>query len=208
MSKRTQADWTAEDLARQAEAAAALVEFLQSVDDTDEDLVAYGIEGETNFIEAIGAALDQIDEAEMMAKALKEREATLKARRVRFEKKAEFLRGCLEIAMATANGNQEDRPLPFTLMTATATVTLKSATPEIIVSNEAALPAAFWKQPDPIIDRAALKEHVGRYLAAQRSDDDADVIEPEGDDQEPVPDGLPPGVELSAAGYTLTIRRK
>lgn len=201
MARRTKADWTAEDLARQAEAAAALIDFLKTVDEDDDDLVQDSVEGETEFLEVIDRALEQIAEAEMMATAIKEREATLAQRRKRFEDKAAFLRSCIQMAMAQANG---DRDLPFSLMTPSATVTLREGKAKVIITDEAKLPAKFWRTPDPVVDKTKLNEYVAEWRAFWNNpegviEDDVDALFPE---------TLPEGVELSDAGFSLSIRRK
>ena len=193
MAKRTKADWTAEDLARQAAAAASLIEYLKDVDEDDDDLVQDSIEGETDFLETIDRVLEMEAEAVMMADALKERIAKMTARKKRFEDRKGWLRGILEMAMAQANG---DRPLPFTLQTAAATVSLKTGRMTITVTDEALLPAMFWRTPDPVVDKAKLNEYVADVLdQADVTDDDADAKE------------LPPGVEVTPPGVAVGIRR-
>jgi hypothetical protein len=194
MSRKAK-DWTAEDLARQADAAAQLVEYLRDAHEDDDDLINDSIEGETDFLETVDRALEQIAEAEMMVKAIKEREATLAQRRKRFEDKSAFLRNCIEMAMATANG---DRDLPFTLLTPGATVTLRAGKAKVIIEDEAKLPAQFWRKPDPVIDRKALNEYI-----ASLSDPNPVVDDETGD-----PPRMPDGVSLSDAGFSLSVRRK
>lgn len=204
MAKRSKADWTAEDLARQAEAAAALVDYLREVDEDDHDLVQDSIEGETDFLEVIDRALEQIAEAEMMADALSGRIAALKARKSRFEGRAGFLRSVIQMAMVQANGDQGVRPLPFTLQTPSATVTVRDGKERGQIVDEALLPAEFWKTAAPTVDRAKINEAVSRYLDARRGEQ-ADVVDDETGDT-PAPE-LPPGVELAEPGFSLTIRR-
>jgi len=206
MVRRSKEDWTVEDLARQAEAAAALIDYLRSVDEDDDDLIEDSIEGETDFKETIDRALEHIAEAEMMAKAIKEREAGLAQRRKRYEDKAAFLRNCIEMAMASANG---DRALPFTLTTPGATVTLREGSIKVVIGDEAALPSEFWRTPAPVVDKAKLNEYVAAWRAFWARANDA-VLEGADDDAnaQTFPEELPPGVELSDAGFSLTIRRK
>lgn len=200
-------DWTAEDLARQGSAAAVLVEYLRAAHEDDEDLLQDSIEGETDFLETIDIALEQIAEANLMAKAIKEREATLAQRRKRFEDKTKFLRTCIEMAMAQANG---DRDLPFTLVTPGATVTLKEGKPKVMIDDESALPAQFWRMPDPVVDKAKLNEYVAQWRAYWADPAAQGLPVVEDDDAEGpdhlFPEDLPTGVSLSDAGFSLTIR--
>ena len=208
MARRSKADWTAEDLVRQGEAAAALVEYLKTANDDADDIVNDIIEGESDFLETIDRALDQIAEADMMTKALKEREATLASRRKRFEGKAGFLRNCIEMAMLQANGDTNDRPLPFTLTTPSATVTLKEGKSKVLITDEASLPTKFFKSPPPVVDKGALNEYVKEWLAFWDDPEAAGaLIEDEEDAPPRFPEDLPDGVELSDAGFSLAIRR-
>lgn len=198
-------DWTPEDLARQGEAAAMMIEYLKAVhEDDDPDLVEDVIEGETDFKEVLARADDQIAEAEMMAAAIKDRETALAQRRKRFEDRATFLRHCVTMAMIQANGDQAERPLPFTITLPTATFTVKDGKPKVIIEDESKLPAEFWRVPEPVIDRAKLNERVKAALDFIKNgplmeDDDSDA------DSGPT---IPEGVTLSDPGFTLTVRRK
>lgn len=193
-------DFTKEELARQAEAAAALVGFLRDVHDDDDDLIEDTIEGETEFKEAIDKALEDIAEAEMMEAALKFRIAQMNKRKKRFETKAKTLRGCLEMALAIANGDGDLNERPFTLTTPAATVTLKLGNVQVIIEDEAALPARFWRTPDPVVDKNALNE----YCLNPPSADDAVIEEDEPAEEWQLPDG----VRLSDRPYALMIRRQ
>lgn len=200
MSKR---DWTAEDLARQAVAAQELIEYLAQAHEDDDDLMQDSIEGETDFLEVIDRALEQIAEAEMLASALKRRIDALTARKKRFDNRKEFLRGCLEMAMAQANGDRDLGEKPFTLQTAAATVTLKLGRPGYEIIDEMLLPAEFWKTPAPTVDKAKISEHVAEYRA--QGDNEDDVIDDEQAQREPLK--LAAGLELTQPPYALTIRR-
>jgi hypothetical protein len=189
--------WTAEDLERQATAAAALVDFLRDVDEDDQDLIDGSVEGETDFFETIERALDQIAEFEMMEEALKMRMATLKRRRDRFARNAKFLRSSLEVSLAIANGDGDLSQRPFTLNTPAATVTLSLGKVQVRVDDESALPSRFMRSPPPVVDKEALN----RYCLNPPSAED-EVIEGDADDW-----SLPPGVSLTEPGYQLHIRK-
>jgi hypothetical protein len=202
-------DWTEYDLAQQATAARDLINFLAenaalNADD-DEELINDSVEGETTFLEAIDKALDQIGDAEQIAYAIKAREAELIGRRKRFEKRAEALRVAVQMAMLQANG---ERPLPFSLQTPCATVTVKDGKPKVIIENEADIPAEFFRQPDPVLDRVALNDFVKLHLEYRDGEQSTVVETDEADAAAAKYAELPKGVTLSVAGYSLAIRRK
>lgn len=174
-------DPTPDDLAREAAAAADLVKYLQEAHEDDEDLVSDMIEGETEFKEAIGRALEQVNDAEMMVDAITHRIDDLKARKDRFADRAQFLRHLITMALVHANG---DRPLPFSLPLPEGTVTARDGGQKLTVDDEAAVASEFWKPGKPTLDRAALRE-LWRDT------------------------GLPPaGCSVIDAAPTLTIRKK
>ncbi|MHC2215567.1 siphovirus Gp157 family protein [Rhizobium leguminosarum] len=167
------------NLARQAEAAKRLMSNLRSqgVDD-DQKLVSDTIEGETSLIEAIEAAIAEIDECDIHVIGLKAKEAELAERRRRLEERADRIKATIEQAMITTE--QESLRLP------TATLTLAKRAPGLIVTNEADIPTRFWieqERPAPKLDRKAL-------TAALRA-------------KEPVP-----GAGLDNGTISLSVRRK
>ncbi|ACI55738.1 Gp157 family protein [Rhizobium leguminosarum bv. trifolii WSM2304] len=141
------------NLARQAEAAKRLMSNLRSqgVDD-DQELVADTIEGGTTLLEAIQAALAEIDECEIHIIGLKAKEAEFAERRRRLEERAGRVKATIEQAMITTE--QESFRLP------TATLTLTKRAPGLIVTNEADIPTRFWieqERPAPKLDKKALR---------------------------------------------------
>lgn len=139
-------------LRRQAEAAKKLLSTLKTTGDSeDEELVADTIEGETGLVEAINAALSEIDECEILITGLKAKEEAFAERRRREENKAERIKAMIEQAMLTTE--QMSLKLP------SATLTLTQRAPGLIVSNEADIPTKFWieqERPAPKLDRKAL----------------------------------------------------
>jgi hypothetical protein len=139
-------------LRRQAEAAKKLLSTLKTTGDSeDEELVADTIEGETGLVEAIDAALAEIDECEILITGMKAKEEAFAERRRREENKAERIKALIEQAMLTTE--QMKLKLP------SATLTLTQRAPGLIVSNEADIPTKFWveqERPAPKLDRKAL----------------------------------------------------
>lgn len=140
------------NVARQAEAAKRLVANLKDQGAAeDAELVADSIEGETNLVEAIEAALAEIDEEEIHIVGLKAKEADFAERRRKKEAKVERVRALIEQAMLATD--QKSFRLP------TATLTLTERAPGLVVTNEADIPVKFWieqERPAPKLDKKAL----------------------------------------------------
>jgi hypothetical protein len=137
---------------RQTEAAKSLLSSLrdQGVDD-DAELVADTIEGETNLLEAIEAALAQIDECDVLITGLKAKEEEFETRRKSIERRAERVRALIEQAMLATD--QTSLKLP------TATLSLTKRAPGLIVNSEADIPSRFFveqERPAPKLNKKAL----------------------------------------------------
>jgi len=158
----------------EAEAARLLLSNLKDVLAGDEDATLATIEGETGLFEAIDEAVHRVQELDYMQKAIGERIDALKARAARFDAQAERIRTCIAVAMETAELKKLERP------EATLSIGKKPAT--AIITNEADIPAEFWKPSDPKLDKKAL-------LAALK--DKREI----------------PGATLSNGGTTLSIRK-
>lgn len=163
----------------QMEAARNLLSGLkdQGIDD-DAELVADSIEGETNLIEALDAALSEIDECEVLIVGLDEKIKAFEARKKMQKDRAERVRALIEQALVMTD--QQSLKLP------TATISLTRRAAGLIVSNEADIPARFWveqERPAPKLDRKAL----------------ADALKAE----ETIP-----GAELDNGSVSLSVRRR
>lgn len=145
------ADRTAAALSRESMAAVELLADLARDDSDlglDADFAHDVIEGETNLIEAIEAAIREIDECEIIAEGCRAKAAEVVRRRARAEARAERVRAMIERAMLLAD-------LP-TAKLPTATVTLKRLPPRPVVTDESAIPAEFWLPQPPKLDKAAV----------------------------------------------------
>ncbi len=166
-------------IARQAEAAKRLVASLrlQGADD-DVELVADTIEGQTTLLEAVEAALSEIDECEVHIIGLKAKEEEFSKRRSRLEERVDRIRAMIEQAMLASEQTQ------FRL--AGATVSLNRRLPGLIVNSEADIPTRFWieqERPAPKLDKKALTEELRNGAAI-------------------------PGANLDNGSYSLSVRRK
>lgn len=138
---------------RQTEAAKKLIQSLFEEGDDDKELIADTIEGETGLVEAIDAALSEIDECEVIIAGLKAKEQAFEARRKTTEARAERIRALIEQAMVATD--QQTLRLP------TATISLSRRQPGLVITNEADIPTKFWveqERPAPKLDKKALAE--------------------------------------------------
>lgn len=163
-------DDRAHELRREAEAARVLIAEIGSEDET---LAHDMVEGETSLLEAIDRALAEVDDCDVTIAGCKAKEEQMAERRKRAEARQDRLRALVEQALVMCDLRTVKRP--------TATLTVRNVPPKPMVSDEAAIPARFWKQPDPVLDKKALNE------AAK-----TETI---------------PGVTMTNGGTSLTIRR-
>lgn len=139
-------------LRRQTEVARDLVAALRVQGEGDDaELKADAVEGETNLHEVIEAALDEIDEAEVVCVGLKFKEEQFASRRGAAERRIERIRAAIERAMVSVD-------LP-TIKLATATLIVTKRAPQIVIDNEADIPSRFFTAqptPAPKLDKKAL----------------------------------------------------
>lgn len=161
-------------LQEQTRAAHALREALAKVPDVDEETTRDTIEGETGLHEAITAAFEMLTDTEAMIEGLEAKQEQFAARLKRHKDRAGFIRAAIEQAMTI--GGLKKLELPD------ATLSLDRRAAGIVITDEAQIPAKFWKPQDPELDKKAL-------AAALK-------------DKEEVP-----GAALGNGGVSLTVRR-
>lgn len=138
-------------LRRQTEAARDLVFALRSQGEEDAVLEADAVEGETGLHEAIFAALDEIDECDMIEAGCAAKVAELESRKVSAQLRRDRIRASIERAMVTLD-------LP-TMRLATATLSLGKRAAQPVIDNEAEIPSRFFTVPEtpaPKLDKKAL----------------------------------------------------
>lgn len=170
---------------------------------TADDLQALqdSFDGETTLDVEIRNAVLAIEEDEIFIRGIKAREAELKERRGRLEKRIEATRGLIEQAMTIAQWPKHEMDI--------GTVSLGKAAPRIEIDEESEIPSQFWKRQEPVLDRAGL----GKVLKErQKAMDAASAVK--GDDERaaallrvnleypPIP-----GCHLETGSHTLQIRR-
>lgn len=126
--------------------AQALRTELRSLTD-DEEAIADTLEGECDFESVADEIITSIQDDEDLAAGIKERISTLRERsdraKARIDRKKDLLRRVIELA-----GKR--------IVTPSATVSLRHNPPKAIVVDEMVVPAAFWRQPDPVVSMEAV----------------------------------------------------
>ncbi|WP_298623892.1 siphovirus Gp157 family protein [uncultured Zoogloea sp.] len=140
-------DATAEALSRQSIAAANLLAELRT---DDAELAHDMIEGETSLFEALAAAIDEIDQCEIIADGCKAKVEEIGKRRHRADARASRIRALIEQAMAMADLSSVRLPL--------ATLSLKATPPKVVVNDESLIPSEFWAPQSPVLDKKALND--------------------------------------------------
>lgn len=159
-----------QELNRAVEIRRALAEH-----EDEPQLILDTIEGETDLAEACCAVLEQVHEDEILLEGLSAKITELQTRKGRMEKSIETRRNVILMAMEKAQVPTIRSPL--------GTMTSRPTPPQLVVTDEAAIPSKFWKSSDPRLDRKALADAVkgGETVA---------------------------GARLSNGGVTLSIRTK
>jgi hypothetical protein len=167
-------------LRRQAEAAKELLlDLMRDGAGDDAELVADAIEGETDLHEAITAALEEIDECDVIEAGCKTKAAEYQERGSTAARRRDRIRSMIERAMVAVEITE-----PLRLSGATLSITRRK--PQPVIEDEALIPSRFFVQPPPPppkIDKKALAE----ALAA---------------------DEAVPGARLDNGSISLTVRRK
>ncbi len=132
-------------LNKEMEAATALREALAT---DDIDVLRDAVEGETNLNEMIASTVLSIDEDMTLVAALKSHIDELKQRHARIAKRVDTKRAAVEQAMVIAERKTLELP--------TMTVTLKNRPKALVVVDESRIPAEYWRDRDPSLDRKAL----------------------------------------------------
>ena len=146
--------------------------------------------------------LDAEANAAALAAAIGDRIEGLRERKARIERRSEYLRTLIQTAVEIAGSDEVETPV--------ATVGLTRLPPKAIVTEEADVPAQFWKPQAPKIDQAGLTKAIRERVKAL--DAAAKIADPEARKiaQEEAEKSFPevPGVTASNPVTTLTIRRR
>ena len=131
-----------------AAARALLLNLRAIISDDDDDLIHDTVEGETNLMDAIDAAVDRLQELEAFEGAIRYQMDALRLRRERFASQGEMIRAALCNAMSYAQLRKVERPF--------ATVSLRTLPASVRETDPADIPSEFWKPQPPKLDKRAL----------------------------------------------------
>jgi len=192
---------TSNDLHRSIEAAKSLRFDLARMLAGDERALTDTFDGETTLDAEIRAAVLAIEEDEIFVAGIKAREAELKNRRLRFEKRIEATRGLIEQAMTVANWPKLEMDI--------GTVSVGKAAPRIEIDDESEIPTQFWKREDPTLDKSGLtrvlrerQKALENVLKIAVPEERARALGKLNEEMPPIP-----GCHIETGGVALTIRR-
>jgi hypothetical protein len=136
------------DPIKEAKAAASLRASIAAVDSEDEALLLDTIEGETGLFEAIDYLLSRMAVARAGLVGIEAVKGELDARKERYAKRIDTDRALIEQAMSVAEITSIERPA--------ATLTLSARAPSLRIETESDIPAKYWKDGAPTLDKKAL----------------------------------------------------
>lgn len=152
------------------------VELRRALQENDDpQLLLDTIEGETDLGEACAIVYEETLEDDVLLAGLVAKIEELQTRKSRVERSIDQRRAVILMAMEKAGLG--------TLKTPLGTMSVRQVPPKAIITDEALIPARFWKPSDPKLDKAALKAAL----------DAKEVV---------------PGATLSNGGIGLTVRVK
>lgn len=117
-------------------------------EDCDPKLLLDTIEGETNLAEACVFVLEQTHEDEILIEGLDAKIKELQVRKGRMEKSVADRRTIILMAM--------DRAGLSTIRSPLGTLSVRPTQPKAAITDEAIIPAKFFKPQDPKLDKAAV----------------------------------------------------
>lgn len=162
-----------EDLRVETEAARFLLDSIRDVLEGDEELATDMVEGETNLHDAIRAGMKRLAELDALIDGIDGLSKNLKTRADRLDLQKDRLRTALAVAMEIGCLKKVEADI--------GTISLKATPPKVIRTNEADIPAKFWRPSDPKLDLKALGD-------ALKNKEDV------------------PGAELSNGGMTVQVK--
>lgn len=129
------------DLYREMEAAKILLAQIADIIGDDEEAKADVVEGETNLVEAIDLAVQQLVDDMAAIKGLNDYIDRLVNRKERLQDRVANFRAALAVAMEQAGKKKIDHPA--------VTLSLRAVPASVTVLEEAAIPSKFFKKPEP-----------------------------------------------------------
>ena len=114
----------------------------------DEQTLADTVEGLTDLYEILAAIVRSALVDEALAEGLRNRMKEMQARLARFDERAEKQRCIARDMMIEADIKKITAP--------DFTVSIRSGTPHVAVTDEAGIPADYWREQAPKLDRQAV----------------------------------------------------
>lgn len=188
-------------LGQEAMAVQKLKEALEILGAEDPEMLDISIESETNFKEALERVLRYEGETAALLEGLSAYMRSLGDRQRRYKNRIEWCRTLIAGALSQAGVKK--------LETASATVSLTTMSPKVMVVSEAEVPAGYWiipPPPPPTIDEKALQKALlarATALAAAKENPDPAAYEAALAEHPTIP-----GATLAEPTRTVTIRRK
>jgi hypothetical protein len=199
------------DMHKELAAAAALKHQLAEAFGDEPDLVLLRdtVEGETDLDGAIDKVLEQMALDVANIQGLEKFETTMAARRKRIGDRVETMRSMLLNALDILEEKRIERPI--------ALLTMKNLPPKLLVTDEAAIPTVFFKQPDPVLSKSALtaelknrRDTLEQQLTELQSRFDAGEISADAANEarERLHAAFPaiPGAELDNGGASIQVK--
>lgn len=129
-------------------AAQALLASIRTAIGDDEQAALDAIEGETTLLEAVDASLNRLAEIEVLRDSIGDLITSYRERSDRLDNQAEQIRSALCVAMAMAGVKKLERPA--------GTLSLRAVPPKAIITSEVDLPARFYVEQNPKLDKKAI----------------------------------------------------
>jgi hypothetical protein len=140
-------------LFRETEAAKTLLAQISDIIGDDDEAKADAVEGETDLLEAIDLAVQQLVDDMATIKGLNDYIEKLTARKERMQERVAHFRTALAAAMDQAGRKKVEHPA--------VTLSLRAVPQSVSVTDESAIPSRFFTQPEPPapkLDKKALLE--------------------------------------------------
>lgn len=197
---QTQSKYTERNLGKGLSAIKQAIANLKDMCGDDDELLADMIEGEVDLETFAQKCAEAIVVDAAFANSLKEVIGNTQARKKRLELRAERIRTILAMALSEAETKTINLPA--------FTITKRDLKPSVIIKEEANIPSAYWKQPEPVLDKAKLRSDALERLALVNA---ANVIEDASlrkAELEKINKSNPPipGIELDNGDITINIR--
>ena len=130
-----------------ASARALLYVIRESIEDDPQTMLDM-VEGSTDLMEAIDAAVARISQINGMYVAIKSETDRLKARAERLSSAEDRLRALLRQSLEVMGTRKVERPL--------ATLSIRATPPRVIIEDEAAIGEDYLRYVQPVINKQAI----------------------------------------------------